>query len=548
MATPPTRPFLMQRCQPDPWQVANHRIFPDPELVCCHPLQSALGVDVTLMRHSLASGIVGSAEYYDGASLEDDGYSRSSPRTHQGLRPPYDSQAFATNAKATDEVAPRFDERSVRLFFAPVAPEDGVSNVKFRLIVPSLNVSSLSEKSGKSHKSKPDKSKPDEFCLRFRTDPFGADGVRYEAFSAPFRVVSSSEQLQPKFRIRRPLESPKSEEGVAFGGHHDSSGGNKRARGRAEEDDGYYYRISIRETQKLLREVSLDKHGTFADLRAKMQEAIPADVMYQFWHPGMDRMDHNMTVEITVGIMAMWDSEKATVPVETLLQKLLQFYPMQIQVGQNSWKPCTSDQVTIARLGAYDFFRFCQNKKRTKSPLPEVAFATLADFQLFLKFFGEPQRCMVKVLEAYTTKFFHRFLSSDAAKEKLLSGADGSYLIRYSQSRMKDGLFALDVAKAKDDGRLAVESYLLQYDPSMEKFLFDGMYFDLFTDFVQHPKYYPHILSQPVLYTQSLISKDPKYQDDTALVLQMERLRMHHQQEECPPTPFSTAPLDQMSE
>jgi len=164
-----------------------------------------------------------------------------------------------------------------------------------------------------------------------------------------------------------------------------------------------------------------------------------------------------------------------------------------------------------------------------------------------LKFFGQPQRCLVKVLESYTTKFFHRFLSSEAAKEKLLAGKDGSYLIRYSQSRMKDGLFALDVARNRGNDRLSVESYLLQYDSQEDKFLFDGVHYDLFQDFVTHPKYYPHVLCQPIPYAQSLVSKDPKYQDDTALVLQMARLSTSNNEirnsQECPPTPVQS---DQM--
>jgi len=129
-----------------------------------------------------------------------------------------------------------------------------------------------------------------------------------------------------------------------------------------------------------------------------------------------------------------------------------------------------------------------------------------------------------------------------------LSAQDGSYLVRYSQSRMKDGFFALDVAKLRE-GRLTVESYLLQYDSVEEKFLFDGVHYDLFQDFVQDRRYYPNILSHPILYSQSFNGKDPKYQDDTQLIVSMSGLAVQDALYGPPPaTPISAPSLLQSGE
>jgi len=95
----------------------------------------------------------------------------------------------------------------------------------------------------------------------------------------------------------------------------------------------------------------------------------------------------------------------------------------------------------------------------------------------------------------------------------LLKGNPGSFLVRYSESQLKDAFFAFNVNKGSD-GCDNIENYSLRYDANIQSFIFRGKRYKTLHEFVVDPEY-SRILKRGLLKTTVETIKESKYKDET---------------------------------
>jgi len=125
---------------------------------------------------------------------------------------------------------------------------------------------------------------------------------------------------------------------------------------------------------------------------------------------------------------------------------------------------------------------------------------SLDDFKLFLKFFGPATECLLRVFNVYRESFFHGFVRHSNAVD-LLKGNPGAFLVRYSESQLKDGFFAFNVNKG-NHFKDVIENYSLKYRADLGSFIFRNKQYKTLRDFVTDPEH-SRILKYPLVKTMN---------------------------------------------
>jgi len=116
------------------------------------------------------------------------------------------------------------------------------------------------------------------------------------------------------------------------------------------------------------------------------------------------------------------------------------------------------------------------------------------------------------VLHVYKEPYFHGFARHSDAVD-LLKGNPGAFLVRYSESQLKDGFFAFNVNKG-NEFRDSIENYSMRYDADVQAFIFRGKRYRGLYDFVIDPEY-SRILKRGLPKTTTETIKESKYEDET---------------------------------
>jgi hypothetical protein len=107
-----------------------------------------------------------------------------------------------------------------------------------------------------------------------------------------------------------------------------------------------------------------------------------------------------------------------------------------------------------------------------------------------------------------------------------LKGKPGYFLIRYSESQLKDGFFAFNVNRGTDatytllitaqgnNHKDIIENYSLRYHSDIECFIFRNKRYRTLREFITDPEY-SQILKHPLSKTTIETVKESNYRNDT---------------------------------
>eukprot|EP01118_Nematostelium_gracile_P011439 TRINITY_DN4055_c0_g1_i1.p1 TRINITY_DN4055_c0_g1~~TRINITY_DN4055_c0_g1_i1.p1 ORF type:complete len:254 (+),score=50.32 TRINITY_DN4055_c0_g1_i1:382-1143(+) len=215
---------------------------------------------------------------------------------------------------------------------------------------------------------------------------------------------------------------------------------------------------------------------------------------------------------IDAQISQLWERkpgvDEPLVAVQELVRTLFKIYGHDVGI----------EILNIISVGIMHFF---DNITKTKS---QGGYISLDDFKLFLKFFGPTHLSLSKVFYVYREPYFHGFLRHSEAVE-LLKGRPGAFLVRFSESQLKDGFFAFNVNKG-NNFKDVVENYSLKYRADLGAFYFRGRAYDTLRDFVSDPDH-SNILKQPLMKTDDE-QHEAKYRSDTDfLINSFETMNIH---------------------
>eukprot|EP01119_Soliformovum_irregulare_P014223 TRINITY_DN3880_c1_g1_i7.p1 TRINITY_DN3880_c1_g1~~TRINITY_DN3880_c1_g1_i7.p1 ORF type:complete len:1123 (-),score=391.60 TRINITY_DN3880_c1_g1_i7:17-3385(-) len=298
-----------------------------------------------------------------------------------------------------------------------------------------------------------------------------------------------------------------------------------RAEYSESEDDRMTLTIYKDGDEDPLGEIHVDPEATLADARREIEESPDFPQQFVFWFEKMKcNVEEwqeakikakicfpNMILVETNPEKSWWEnrfnSTSANVSISTFVEGCLQdLNPTEIDSTVDP-----SDVKNVIHSGLTDFF----TKINTRED-----FVSLAKLKTFLKLYGPVNKFLSKVYAMYKLPYFHGFISLGEAT-KLLNGRPGTFLLRYSQSRIEEGFFALNVNKASK-----IENYALGYHD--ERFQFDGKEYDTVEKFVQDEVYHT-ILKEGIVspsFRQRRKSEDdsplhrhiPPFQDPDALL------------------------------
>jgi len=213
--------------------------------------------------------------------------------------------------------------------------------------------------------------------------------------------------------------------------------------------------------------------------------------------------------EIDDEILSLWlskkDMKEPVVPILDVLRKLFAVYGKEFSKDYADNNPELSN-LTIINGGISHFFANITKNKEHRGMVG------LEDFKLFLKFFGPARHCLSKVLTVYSETCFHGFARHADAVE-MLKGKSGHFIIRFSESQLKDGFFAFNVNRStglKD----VIENYSLRYHADIECFMFRNKRYKTLRDFINDPEYSP-ILKYPLSKTTAETVKESNYRNET---------------------------------
>jgi len=114
----------------------------------------------------------------------------------------------------------------------------------------------------------------------------------------------------------------------------------------------------------------------------------------------------------------------------------------------------------------------------------------------------------------YREPFFHGFARHSDAVE-LLKGRPGYFLVRYSESQLKDGFFAFNVNKG-NTYRDVIENYSIRYSAEQQCFIFRDKTYKALRDFISDQEY-SHILRIGLTKTTTETIKESNYRSATDL-------------------------------
>mmetsp|Transcript_12477 Transcript_12477/g.17283 ORF Transcript_12477/g.17283 Transcript_12477/m.17283 type:complete len:649 (+) Transcript_12477:94-2040(+) len=201
-------------------------------------------------------------------------------------------------------------------------------------------------------------------------------------------------------------------------------------------------------------------------------------------------------------ILALWlskkDMKEPLVPLVDLIRTFFSVYRAQTS---------NINELSIINSGISHFFA-----NITKNQHPGMV--SLEDFKLFLKFFGPAHDCLNRVLAVYREPYFHGFARHNDSLE-LLKGRPGYFLVRYSESQLKDGFFAFNVNKG-NGYRDVVENYSIRYVADLGCFMFRNKQYKVLRDFVDDPEY-SQILKVGLEKTTIETIKESKYKNEMDL-------------------------------
>ena len=213
-------------------------------------------------------------------------------------------------------------------------------------------------------------------------------------------------------------------------------------------------------------------------------------------------------VEIDEEMLALWLTKKGekepVVPILDVIRKLFELYGKELlQYAQSN---SDLNQISVINGG---ISHFLVNITKTKE---QPGMVSLEDFKLFLKFFGPIRNCLVNVFNIYRESCFHGF-SRHSDSVELLKGKPGHFLVRYSESQLKDGFFAFNVNRGNSMKDL-IENYSIRYHSDIEAFIFRNKHYSSLREFIQDTDY-SHILRFPISKTTVETIKESNYRNDT---------------------------------
>lgn len=344
--------------------------------------------------------------------------------------------------------------------------------------------------------------------------------------STTFKLVSACNQIPEGIDVRpRKLKEkfPK-EEKV-------SKAVKRRATNEPPMEEDVFFKVKVRGEASHRGFISVHPEATLKTAREEIAKSNNYPPSFRFWFDRMativqlhqedairaeNAADGNCLIiepydlvltAVDNQVLALWLSQKNVkdplVPLPDLIRHMFSVYRAE-----------TRDKTELDIInGGVSHFLANVARNRPKNPMG-VTMVSLEDFKLFLKFFGTKD-CLSKVLSVYREPYFHGFARYEDAVN-LLRGKPGYFLVRYSESQLKDGFFAFCVNKG-NTYRDQIENYSLQFDADQGCFLFKDTLYPTLRDFATDPKY-AHILCHGLVKTTVETIKESKYLSPTHLV------------------------------
>jgi len=355
-------------------------------------------------------------------------------------------------------------------------------------------------------------------------------------FSNPFKLVSAvnqipSEDASEPMRPRKSKQEKgvKSEPEVTHTVSHpkaskSTTSGKRRATSELVQDDDLFLHVKVRGDDHPRGFITVSKHATLRAAREEINKSSNYPKSFRFWFEKMqtivqphqeesikagEALDKTCLIlepydaalhSVDDEVLSLWLSKKdkePLVPIVDVIKSLFSVY-----------RPTTND-ITELNIINGGISHFLANISKNRQQAGKIV---LEDFKLFLKFFGPARECLNKVLAVYREPYFHGFARhSDAVN--LLKGHPGCFLVRFSESQLKDGYFAFNVNKGNEMQDI-IENYSLRYDADIQQFIFRGKRYKTLHEFVLDPEH-SKVLKHGLPKTTTETIKESKYEDET---------------------------------
>eukprot|EP01117_Protostelium_nocturnum_P008319 TRINITY_DN2971_c0_g1_i2.p1 TRINITY_DN2971_c0_g1~~TRINITY_DN2971_c0_g1_i2.p1 ORF type:complete len:637 (-),score=203.78 TRINITY_DN2971_c0_g1_i2:49-1959(-) len=348
-----------------------------------------------------------------------------------------------------------------------------------------------------------------DYAILFRVDDL-------ELISQPFKLVSACNRIpegvnmrprQPKEKGVTPAATPIAPSVPTAAKTTTKVNANPTKRRAVDElspaqDDISYVRVLVRGENDARGFIGITPSSTtLQEAREEISRSPNYPKSFRFWFKRLQAIvqlhqEENMkasdgvegevlTIEpyeptlqnVDRSILDLWMNKKEKdplIPIVTLIQTMI---PLEgAEFSQTDLRVITS--------GISHFF-----VNTAKHSQPNVI--SLDDFKLFLKFFG-PTNIFKRVFNVYGEPYFHGFARHYDAAE-LLKDKPGYFLVRYSESQLKDGYFAFNVNKG-NKYRDVIENYTLPYSSEQGCFVFRDKQYKSLAEFITDDDFAPILL------------------------------------------------------
>eukprot|EP01119_Soliformovum_irregulare_P003156 TRINITY_DN1347_c0_g1_i1.p1 TRINITY_DN1347_c0_g1~~TRINITY_DN1347_c0_g1_i1.p1 ORF type:complete len:581 (-),score=129.20 TRINITY_DN1347_c0_g1_i1:20-1762(-) len=347
-----------------------------------------------------------------------------------------------------------------------------------------------------------------------------------ELISTSFKLVSACNQI-PKDEDVRPRPKPKSSTEPQPRAIK-QFGGKRRAAVEIPPDEEVFFHVKVRGDSTHRGFINVPVNGTLKAAREEILKSNQYPKSFRFWHERVGAIvqfhqegdvkvedaadgtcliiDHyDMSLEnIDDQILSLWLSKKDVkeplVPIVEVIRALFAAYKVE-----------TTDIQEFDVING-GIFHFLANVTKSNA---QSGMVSIEDFKLFLKFYGPAHECLGRVFNVYREPYFHGFARHTDAVD-LLRRSPGSFLVRYSESQLKDGFFAFTVNKG-NGYKDVIENYSLKYSAEAGRFLFHHKGYKTLREFTLDPDY-KSILQRPLIKTTQETVKQSKYLQDQQIM------------------------------
>ena len=304
-------------------------------------------------------------------------------------------------------------------------------------------------------------------------------------------------------------------------GSSKSSGSNsskRRAVNEVIQDEEIYLHVKVGGESTHRGFITLSRDSTLNDARNEISKSSNYPKNFRFWFEKMaclvqlhqeDTIKANEAVvdatcliiepydpimqDIDDQVLNLWISttskkehKEPLVSILDVIRRVFEVYGKEQIKGVN-----TQADVNIISEGINNFLTNITKNK----DIPGLV--SLEDFKLFLKFFGPARQCLSKVFDVYREPCFHGFARHSDACEAL-KGKPGHFIIRFSESQLKDGFYAFNINRG-NSYKDVFENYSLRYHADIGAFVFRTKRYNSLREFIQDPEYGIKFIKQTLI-------------------------------------------------